>query len=215
MLLVRSPVGSRLPFVEVDNKLYLSQERLPADGDLRKLLPTPVLGEWVKYTGHVPRGFLRYKVLALLKERPLSGSEIAKQIEDESGGRWRPSPGSLYPLLKTLLKEGFTEELADLDLTRKYRLTELGRAFLSEQSDMVAKMRERLESGRSLPFLDLPERFRFLPEQMRRAFDAIAQIVEAADEDSGQERAAELAKVMESFVRRLERLAGERKQEGI
>jgi len=44
----------------------------------------------------VPKGFLRYQVLRLLKEKPMSGSEIMSEIEEETDGNWRPSPGSIY-----------------------------------------------------------------------------------------------------------------------
>jgi DNA-binding PadR family transcriptional regulator len=45
-------------------------------------------------------------VLALLAERPMHGYEIIQQIEERSGGRWRPSPGSVYPTLQMLADEG-------------------------------------------------------------------------------------------------------------
>ena len=44
----------------------------------------------------VPRGLLRFLVLKMLSEKPMSGTEIAKQIEEQTGGRWKPSPGSIY-----------------------------------------------------------------------------------------------------------------------
>src|SRR4029450_4254861 len=49
---------------------------------------------------------LRPPVLGLLAERPMHGSEIIQQIEERSGGRWRPSPGSVYPTLQMLAGEG-------------------------------------------------------------------------------------------------------------
>ncbi|MBC7222406.1 PadR family transcriptional regulator [Candidatus Bipolaricaulota bacterium] len=52
----------------------------------------------------VGRGFLRYWVLRLLSEGPRTGYALAKELERRLG--WRPSPGSLYPLLSTLAEEG-------------------------------------------------------------------------------------------------------------
>lgn len=52
----------------------------------------------------VGRGFLRYWVLRLLSEGPRTGYALAKELERRLG--WRPSPGSLYPLLGSLAEEG-------------------------------------------------------------------------------------------------------------
>ncbi|MBC7318681.1 PadR family transcriptional regulator [Candidatus Bipolaricaulota bacterium] len=52
----------------------------------------------------VGRGFLRYWVLRLLSEEPRTGYALAKELERRLG--WRPSPGSLYPLLGTLAEQG-------------------------------------------------------------------------------------------------------------
>ena len=41
----------------------------------------------------------------------MSGSEIMEELEKRTGGRWKPSPGSVYPLLAWLLESGYTEEV--------------------------------------------------------------------------------------------------------
>ncbi len=204
---IQSPLGSRLPFIETDGRFYLSEEKVAAAGDFAEMFPFP--GGWVKQTASVPRGYLRYKVLQLLRDQPLSGSEIAKLIEDETSGRWKPSPGSLYPLLKALLKDGFTEEIPDVDLVRKYRLTELGRAFFEKQSDIVVKMRERLESGPFPfpPFMDVPEALLFLRDDAHRIFEALLRIVGAMGEDPSPAHVDEFGKIMDSFAKKLEQLA--------
>jgi DNA-binding PadR family transcriptional regulator len=82
----------------------------------------------------VPRGLLRYLVLKMLGEKPMSGAEIAQQIEQQTGDRWKPSPGSIYPLLLWLHKNGFTSEsLKNESAIKKYTLTSEGRAFFKEQ----------------------------------------------------------------------------------
>ena len=57
---------------------------------------------WMRYMAAVPKGFLRYQVLELLNEKPLSDSEITNEIEKKTNGCWKPSPGSVYPLLAWL-----------------------------------------------------------------------------------------------------------------
>jgi DNA-binding PadR family transcriptional regulator len=49
----------------------------------------------------VPRGFSRFYVLSLLRERPMTGKQIMDETERRSRGAWRPSPGLVYPLLAT------------------------------------------------------------------------------------------------------------------
>ena len=47
----------------------------------------------------VGRGDVRAAVLALLAEQPMHGYQIIHEIEERSGGSWKPSPGSVYPTL--------------------------------------------------------------------------------------------------------------------
>ena len=75
----------------------------------------------------MPRGEVRAAVLALLAERPMHGYQIIREIEQRSGGAWKPSPGSVYPTLQLLADEGLitAEELGG---RKTYTLTEAGRA---------------------------------------------------------------------------------------
>ena len=41
-------------------------------------------------------------VLTLLDERPMHGYELITVLEERSGGRWKPSPGAIYPALGKL-----------------------------------------------------------------------------------------------------------------
>ncbi len=52
------------------------------------------------------RGDVRAAVLALLAEKPMHGYQLIQEIEDRSGGSWKPSPGSVYPTLQLLADEG-------------------------------------------------------------------------------------------------------------
>jgi hypothetical protein len=72
------------------------------------------------------RGEVRAAVLALLAERPMHGYQIIREIEERSGGSWKPSAGSVYPTLQLLADEGFIT--AEESNGRKiYSLTEAGR----------------------------------------------------------------------------------------
>ena len=55
------------------------------------------LERWMRREAGVPRGLLRFLVLKFLAEKPMSGVEIVEEIEHETGGKWKPSSGSIYP----------------------------------------------------------------------------------------------------------------------
>jgi DNA-binding PadR family transcriptional regulator len=72
------------------------------------------------------KGEVRAAVLALLAERPMHGYQIIREIEDRSGGSWKPSAGSVYPTLQLLADEGVIS--AEESNGRKiYSLTEASR----------------------------------------------------------------------------------------
>ncbi len=71
---------------------------------------------------HRRRG-LRMWVLSLLSRSPKNGAEIMDSIEEMSQGWWRPSPGSIYPLLESLVQEGLVAKRED----GRYELAAAGR----------------------------------------------------------------------------------------
>ena len=100
----------------------------------------------MKQTEGVPRGLLRFIVLKFLAERPFSGSEIVGKITRETGGKWKPSPGSIYPLLAGLQEKGFTQESLSVENgMRHYSLTNSGQEFFKEQLLLGQKFMEKME----------------------------------------------------------------------
>src|ERR687894_272102 len=82
-----------------------------------------MLSGWIARVGSViPRGFSRHYILGLLKEQPMSGKEIMDKAVLQSDGKWRPSPGLIYPMLGRLLEEGL---IAETD-TGRYTITHKG-----------------------------------------------------------------------------------------
>jgi len=63
-----------------------------------------------RYGGY---GGLKGWVLYTLSERPKNGAEIMDSIELMSYGAWRPSPGSIYPLLNKMVEELLVRKLDD------------------------------------------------------------------------------------------------------
>jgi len=72
------------------------------------------------------RGDVRAAVLALLAEKPMHGYQIIHEIEERSGGAWKPSPGSVYPTLQLLADEGFISS-EESNGRKTYSLTDEGR----------------------------------------------------------------------------------------
>lgn len=75
----------------------------------------------------VGRGDVRAAVLALLAEEPMHGYQIIREIDDRSGGSWKPSAGSVYPTLQMLADEGLITA-TESNGRKTYSLTDAGKA---------------------------------------------------------------------------------------
>lgn len=78
------------------------------------------------------RGDVRTGLLLLLSDRPMHGYDLIRDLEERSGGAWRPSPGSIYPTLQLLEDEGLVTG-EEHDGKRVYTITDAGRAELEER----------------------------------------------------------------------------------
>ena len=138
-------------FVKVDNKYYLSEERLKK---IEEQLSSRPIRRWLRHTASVPKGLLRFYVFKLLKDKPMSGSEIMEEIEKQTGGQWKPSPGSVYPLLTWLRENGYAEELPkEVTGIKRYVLTEKGAKFFEEHANFEDKLRKKMGSMAPMFFL--------------------------------------------------------------
>ena len=100
----------------------------------------PFGGHWGGHQGGGPggrerleRGMLRHVILDVLRDGPHHGYEIIKQVEERTGGRYSPSPGTLYPTLQYLDDLGLVRS-DQQDGRRVYQLTDEGRVELDEHS---------------------------------------------------------------------------------
>ena len=120
---------------------------------------------WRRHMAQVPKGFLRRAVLKLIIENPRSGSEIIQAIDEETLGRWKPSPGSVYPLLSLLQDSGYIIELPrDESGLKRYKITEVGKQVYTEQKEQHEK--------RGSPWINVPflvnGHFNSLPKESRK-----------------------------------------------
>lgn len=74
------------------------------------------------------KGFLSFLVLRLIAKKPQSGEEIRCEIERRKGVK--PSPGTVYPVLRTLADNGWIVECKDCGKEKKYQITPKGNAEL-------------------------------------------------------------------------------------
>lgn len=88
-----------------------------------------MISDWLARVGSaIPRGFSRQYILSLLREQPMTGKEIIDRATLQSEGKWKPSPGLIYPLLGRLLDEGLVVE----DKDGRYMITKEGLEITSD-----------------------------------------------------------------------------------
>jgi DNA-binding PadR family transcriptional regulator len=84
------------------------------------------------------RGDVRAAMLVLLDEQSLNGYGLMQEIEQRSGGAWRPSPGSVYPALSQLEDEGLVKA-EEADGRKQYALTDEGRTYVDENRERLGE----------------------------------------------------------------------------
>jgi PadR family transcriptional regulator, regulatory protein PadR len=90
-----------------------------------------------RVTRDLKRGSMELLILALLEERSRHGYEIARLIEERTGGQIAFHAASLYPTLYRLEEKGQIDgrwvERAGQRRRRYYKLTAAGRKLLASQ----------------------------------------------------------------------------------
>ncbi len=82
------------------------------------------------------RGMLSFLILFLLSKKEMSGNELAKEIEKRKGEK--PSPGTIYPALKSLRESKFIKETSS-EKEIFYTLTEEGKSALKKAKTQFCK----------------------------------------------------------------------------
>lgn len=87
-----------------------------------------------------------FQILLSLAGEDLHGYAIMRQVEEQTGGRMRMGPGTLYTSIQTLLEEALIEEIdgtgraQDARRRRHYRLTTAGRKLARSEADRLADL---------------------------------------------------------------------------
>lgn len=153
--------------------------------------------EFESHGGHLPffarafvaRGDFKIIVLSVLAERPMHGYEIAKYIQEQSKGLYKPSPGSIYPALNSLLRKKFVR-VESSERRKTYQITPAGKRFLQGQHKEIEKImrayKESLGPDRAALMMEVQKTAKMIamaskdvtPEQAR---ELIAVCVEARE----------------------------------
>lgn len=142
-------------------------------------------------TPRMNKGDVRSAVLSLLLEQPMHGYQIIREIEDRSGGSWKPSPGSVYPTLQLLTDEGLVQ--AEESNGRKtYSLTAEGRAAAGDETT------ERTAPWESAGSRD-GGRMTALPKAGVELAQAAAQVARTGD----KEQVAQAVEILDEARRKL------------
>ncbi len=88
-----------------------------------------------------------FQILMALVEDDLHGYEIMRRVEEQSAGRTRLGPGTLYSSIHALLEAGFIHEVsppraeaANGERRRYYRVTAAGRRAGREEAERLADL---------------------------------------------------------------------------
>ena len=130
----------------------------------------------------VPVGFLESFILSILREEPMHGYKLMKKIKERTGF-WKPSPGTIYPTLHSLLKRGFIRELRE-GRRRKYKLTRKGLKISREIKLIEVELRNKAleilsKTNKSKIFSHFSETFKLIlkvlgeSERERKAIEII------------------------------------------
>jgi len=167
----------------------------------------------MRRTAGVPRGLLRFLVLKKLTEKPMSGVEIVEEIERETGGRWKPSSGSIYPLLAGLQEKGYTEEAPTVESgMKRYVLTDEGKSFFEEQVKFGQKFLKKLEYLAPMfvggfQFGINRQNLRDVRESGKRLVKTFVDLRAASNDNLTKQDAEEIAEILNSCAEQLEKIA--------
>lgn len=174
--------------------------------------PPAPLRRWLKHTASVPKGFLKYCVVKLLKEKPMSGSEIMETVKKGTHGRWEPSPGSVYPLLSRLQQNGYVEEVSTEESgIKRYRLTEKGERLFEEHEKFKEKLQRKLEFL-APPIISAfwlsahPEKLHLIREPERRFVKALFNLRRTLEKNFTEKATKEVGRFLDDTAEKIEEL---------
>ena len=88
-----------------------------------------------------------FQILLSLADEDLHGYGIMRQVEEQTNGRMRLGPGTLYSSIQAMFEEGLVEEVngkpdpeAGQERRRYYRMTSSGRQVARAEAERMAEL---------------------------------------------------------------------------
>jgi DNA-binding PadR family transcriptional regulator len=128
-----------------------------------------------------PRGLLLHYMLRKIAQNPCHGYEILQDIDSKTEGAWRPGAGSIYPILKKLVANGYikaNEGTRGAD-RKVYAITPKGLESIKEDEKLFLNSGRNWMAMRRL-FVELiqPEHLmRFMSEGTKGQFELTQEIM--------------------------------------
>jgi DNA-binding PadR family transcriptional regulator len=140
------------------------------------------------------RGDIRSAILLLLAEEPRNGYGLMQELEERSGGVWRPSPGSVYPALSQLEDEGLVRA-TEHEGRKSFTLTDEGTAHVEANRERMGTPWETVGEGASGEL-----------HELRHAAQALAIAAMQVAQTGTKDQLAEAKAILEDARRGLYRL---------
>ena len=116
------------------------------------------------WAGTIKMGLSKFFILRVLHNGPMHGYDIARSVEQTTGGCCSPTEGTIYPVLREFEVGGFVtahEEVVQGRRRRVYELTEAGRAAFRVALDAWMEATAALQdTGRAFAAADRARRKR-------------------------------------------------------
>jgi DNA-binding PadR family transcriptional regulator len=132
---------------------------------------------------------VKYFILEVLENGPRHGYDVISALEEKTGGRYRPSPGSVYPTLQ-LLEDGGYATSETVDGKRVYTITDLGRQLLKDKAPEIEP--DRVEE-----------------DDLRSAFFKLAEAVKQAANVAGPAEQGKLREILTTARREVYKVLAE------
>lgn len=145
----------------------------------------------------MPKGLLSMYILKIL-EKPRHGYEILKEVEC-GGCDWKPSPGSIYPILQGLKERGLIKE-KKVGRRKVYVVSARGREKLRMVKKFREDMRERMWTMSRLIAGITGD------EEMLEGFHMMREMFKAVHEDPRKTR--KVGELMEKFAKEMKEICG-------
>lgn len=146
-------------------------------------------GPWSWEARFFNKGELALATLSLLEDGPKHGYEIMKDLEDRSHGLYRPSAGSVYPILQQLLDQELASAKEEEGGKKVYELTKKGKETVAKRKETIDRIWQRTDEDEWTGW-----RYAYhseAAEVMRPAFRLMRVAVRTVAEASDPEEAAE------------------------